>query len=194
MPPPPSLIAALDVDGDGLLSRKEVRRAADAIERMDEDRDDGVTMAELRMPPPAKKHGEEKKPDKRRPPRPPVIATLDADRDGTISAGEWEKPPSRSRSSIKMDTEHFRRRSSIPKGRLQNLLRATFQRSDHPLLKCAIPLRSGHRSGISHGSQKPWILSISRRFRLVGRPFEASRLAACHVRSASSASGEVSSS
>lgn len=95
--PPPSLIAALDVDGDGVLSRKEVRRAAEAIERLDEDRDGDITMDELRLPPPPPRkkdgQGEPKEQGERKPPMPPVIAALDTDRDGTVSARELEAAP-----------------------------------------------------------------------------------------------------
>jgi Ca2+-binding EF-hand superfamily protein len=85
----PTLAAALDTDGDGELSRKEVRRAADAIERLDEDRDGKITMEELRVPPP-NPPDQAKKPPHR---KPPVIEVLDTDGDGTLSAEELENAP-----------------------------------------------------------------------------------------------------
>jgi Ca2+-binding EF-hand superfamily protein len=82
----PTLATALDTDGDGELSRKEVRRAADAIERLDDDGNGKITREELRLPPPPAAENDKKPPHR----KPPVIEALDTDGDGRISAEELE--------------------------------------------------------------------------------------------------------
>jgi hypothetical protein len=81
-PPVPPIFAFFDVDHDGVLSADEIQSAADALGKLDRNGDDEITREEMRPPhdgaPP---HG--KNP-------PPVIAALDADKDGTISAEELE--------------------------------------------------------------------------------------------------------
>lgn len=95
-PPVPPFIAIFDTDHDGVLSPQEISAAADALGKLDRNGDGKITREEMRPPPP---EGDGKQPDDpQRPPRepkqvPPVIAALDADKDGTISAAELEGAP-----------------------------------------------------------------------------------------------------
>lgn len=83
-PAVPPILAFFDTDRDGVLSKDEIRNASKALGRLDHDGDGEVTAEEARPPVP---------PRDERPPPPPVIAALDADRDGTVSAGEMENAP-----------------------------------------------------------------------------------------------------
>lgn len=96
-PPPPVLFAALDADEDGKISIAEIRSAADALAKLDQNGDGEITNDELRPPRP---EGETPHPEGERPqgppPRfgpPPVITALDADKNGTISASELVNAP-----------------------------------------------------------------------------------------------------
>jgi Ca2+-binding EF-hand superfamily protein len=105
-PPVPALFAALDQDGDGVLSPDEITTAADALATLDENGDGEITKDELRpkppeggdagehpMPPPdAPPHDRPEGPDGKRP-RPPVINALDTDKDGIVSAEELDGAP-----------------------------------------------------------------------------------------------------
>lgn len=87
-PPPPPIFAILDTDHDGLLTAKELRRADDTLEKLDQDGDHKLTLEEFLQPPPQRPAGGEGRPPRR--PPPPLIAALDSDKDGTISAAEIE--------------------------------------------------------------------------------------------------------
>ncbi|HEX7261166.1 MAG TPA: EF-hand domain-containing protein [Luteolibacter sp.] len=91
-PPVPPLFAILDTDQDKVISADEIQAAADALGKLDKNNDGKITLEELRMPPPDGKKGP-KHPPSGKPPIPPVIAALDADGDGTISAAELENAP-----------------------------------------------------------------------------------------------------
>lgn len=80
-PPVPLFFAVFDTNHDRVLSDDEIEAASGALGKMDRNGDGQITLDELRMPPPG------------RPPVPPVIAALDADKDGTISAEELENSP-----------------------------------------------------------------------------------------------------
>ncbi|CBY13231.1 unnamed protein product [Oikopleura dioica] len=82
--PVPPILAFFDADHDGVLSEKEIQDASKALGRLDHDQDGEITAEEARPPLP---------PRGPKPPQPPVIAALDADRDGTISAEEMENAP-----------------------------------------------------------------------------------------------------
>jgi hypothetical protein len=91
-PPPPPFFAALDADRNGALSDDEIDGAPEVLRKLDKDGDGKITLEEFRMPPP-RPPGDQEKPKNPRPPKgpvPPVIAALDADRDGTISAEEMQ--------------------------------------------------------------------------------------------------------
>ncbi len=100
---PPPFFALLDTDHDGVLSEAEVKASSDVLAKADKNHDGEITPDELR---PQKPNGKQK-PDGKQPPNndnkdkppgpppgkfpvPPVIAALDADHNGTISAEELE--------------------------------------------------------------------------------------------------------
>jgi len=94
-PPPPPFFAALDSDRDGVLSDEEIDAAAEVLRKLDRNGDGKITLEEFRVPP-SRPPKDQEKPNNPRPPRgpvPPVIATLDRDRDGTISAAEMQEAP-----------------------------------------------------------------------------------------------------
>lgn len=93
-PPGPALFAVLDTNRDGALSEDELGAAADIVAKLDRNRDGQITPDELRPPPPPNNgDGPQGPPPIGKRPPPPVIAALDADHDGTISATEMENAP-----------------------------------------------------------------------------------------------------
>ena len=92
-PPVPPLIAVFDADHDRELSTDEIQDAAKVLEKFDRNRDGKITPEELRMPPPPDGKREPKNPPPGKPPVPPLIAALDVDHDGTISAPEMADAP-----------------------------------------------------------------------------------------------------
>lgn len=92
-PPVPPLFAVLDANHDGMISDDEIKGASDALAKLDKNSDGQITPEELRMPPPPQpKDGDKPKdpPQGGKRPVPPVIAALDEDHDGTVSAKELE--------------------------------------------------------------------------------------------------------
>lgn len=92
-PPVPPLIAVFDTNHDRELSAAEIEAAADVLGKFDKNGDGKITPQERRMPPPPDRKREPKDPPPNKPPVPPLIAALDADHDGTISAAELEGAP-----------------------------------------------------------------------------------------------------
>jgi uncharacterized protein YuzE len=86
---PPPFIAALDVNKDGKIDAIEIANAAKALLALDRNKDGQLTPDELRPTPP---DGVPQPPEDARAERPefvpPLIAALDADKDGTLSATE----------------------------------------------------------------------------------------------------------
>jgi hypothetical protein len=92
-PPVPPVFAALDTNHDRVLSEDEIQAAVGALAALDKNLDGKITLEELRMPPPVEKDAPERPPGPPRHPAPPIIATLDANHDGTISADELANAP-----------------------------------------------------------------------------------------------------
>lgn len=98
-PPAPPLLELFDTNHDKVLSAEEIQAAATALAKFDRNHDGKITLEELRMPPP--KGGNPPKDPKGPPPGkppgephvPPLIAALDADHNGTISAAELADAP-----------------------------------------------------------------------------------------------------
>ena len=85
-----------DTDRDGVISAKEIESASNALAALDKNGDGQITREELRPPPPPRPEGEDGPtggpPPGHRPP-PPLIAALDTDKDGTLSAEELKAAP-----------------------------------------------------------------------------------------------------
>jgi hypothetical protein len=86
--PPSPLLFLFDEDQDGVISADEIEAASAALQTLDADGDGKLTIDELRPPrPPQGPQG----PQGHRPP--PVIAALDQDQDGRLSAAELDAAP-----------------------------------------------------------------------------------------------------
>lgn len=94
-PPVPPVFAVIDTDRDGVLSAEEISAAGETLTKLDKNGDGEITPDELRLPPPPRERRERDTEDEPlpKPPPPPVIAALDTDRDGTLSAAELENAP-----------------------------------------------------------------------------------------------------
>lgn len=95
-PPGPPLFAVIDTDHDQVLSAEEIEAAGEALAKLDKNNDGEITLDESHLPPPPPKKArdeEQEKPSPAKPPAPPVIAALDTDHDGTLSATELEAAP-----------------------------------------------------------------------------------------------------
>lgn len=123
--PVPPLIAALDANRDGRISAEEIANAAAALKTLDENGDGSLTLEELRPPrPPRRGEGRDAAADDQQqqpmgpPPGklPPVIAALDADQDGEISAAEIEKSPEALRGLDRDGDGNLGRRELRPQG------------------------------------------------------------------------------
>ena len=90
-PPPQPLLHVLDSNHNGELNKDEIANASSALIALDKNDDGELTRKELLPPPP-------KKGDKKLPPltnkRPPLlIAVIDFDKDGILSADEIKNAP-----------------------------------------------------------------------------------------------------
>lgn len=99
LPPIPPLFAIFDTDRNQELSAEEIAAAAEALGKLDRNRDGEVSLQETFMPPPEQRKPRNKPnpenrpapPDKR--PVPPLIDALDLNKDGTITADELASAP-----------------------------------------------------------------------------------------------------
>ena len=90
-PPPPPLLAVLDSNHNGELNEDEIANASSALLELDKDGDGQLTRMELMPPPPKKESATLPPPPPRPDKRPPLlIAVLDLDKDGILSAAEIE--------------------------------------------------------------------------------------------------------
>jgi hypothetical protein len=98
-PPIPPVMAVLDADTDGTLSAAEIANASVALGTLDKNSDGKLTLDELRPPPPGgtNQFGHRPPPPGGtnqfgfrggKHPVPPIIAALDTDKDGELSAAE----------------------------------------------------------------------------------------------------------
>ncbi len=90
-PPPQPLLVAFDTNRNGELSPDEIDNAPTALDALDKDGDGALSPKEIKGKPPKKKTGEAAPPppDKNGPP-PPIIKALDLDKDHSLSAEEIE--------------------------------------------------------------------------------------------------------
>ena len=97
-PPVPPIFAELDTNRDRVLTENELKAA---FKILDKNRDGEITLEELRMPPPDGGKPPKKPKDPQgpqgpppnQPPAPPIVAAMDTDHDGTISAEELANAP-----------------------------------------------------------------------------------------------------
>jgi hypothetical protein len=96
--PPMPIIMALDVNHDGIISADEIANAPAALKTLDKNGDGQLTKDEYMPPPPPRRDGDTNAPAGPPPgdsqngrhhrPVPPIIAALDTNGDGIISADE----------------------------------------------------------------------------------------------------------
>jgi hypothetical protein len=67
-PPPPPILVIFDTDRDGVISAKEIESASTALAALDKNGDGQLTREELRPPPPPRREGEDGPPPGHRPP------------------------------------------------------------------------------------------------------------------------------
>lgn len=87
--PPSPLFQALDADKDGLLSQSELAKATTSLAALDLNGDGVLSLDEVLPQPPPALAGEDAPP----PPPEPLREALDADADGVIDAAELTAAP-----------------------------------------------------------------------------------------------------
>ena len=97
-PPPAPLLMVLDTDHSGAISPEEIQNASTTLIALDHDGDGNLTREEMRPPHPGPEGMQPKADETQGAPRgkrpaPPIIAALDTDKDGTISAAEIQAAP-----------------------------------------------------------------------------------------------------
>lgn len=90
-PPPQPLLVALDANRDGKLSPDEIANSSSALSDLDKNDDGKLTRKEL-LPRPPKDKTKQPPPPARKGPS-PLMAALDLDKDGVLSADEIEDAP-----------------------------------------------------------------------------------------------------
>lgn len=107
----PAFLAALDTNKDGKLEKEEINASTEALKKLDKDSDGKITVAELRQgrgprpdgDRPQRAEGAEKpeRPNRaqseanagQRPNLPPVLAAIDANKNGILEADELAGAP-----------------------------------------------------------------------------------------------------
>ncbi|HEX3797245.1 MAG TPA: EF-hand domain-containing protein [Verrucomicrobiae bacterium] len=90
-PPPMPIIMALDVNHDGVISADEIANAPAALKTLDKNGDGQLTKDEYMPQRPNRNGGPDVPPpgdDNHKRPLPPIVAALDTNGDGIISADE----------------------------------------------------------------------------------------------------------
>jgi hypothetical protein len=97
MPPEPPVLALFDADRDGEISEDEIANASEVLACLDRNGDGRITAEDSRPQRGGNQRpnqkGEPKGPPPDGRPVPPLVAGLDADHDGKISAKEIESAP-----------------------------------------------------------------------------------------------------
>ncbi|MEM9237309.1 MAG: hypothetical protein AAGB14_11060, partial [Verrucomicrobiota bacterium] len=75
--PPAPVVEEIDRNGNGELSKREIRKASESLLRLDEDGDGALSAGELRPEPPKRERDDER--NGNNPPPPLMLTALDTD-------------------------------------------------------------------------------------------------------------------
>jgi len=92
-PPLPKVLAALDMNSDGVIDADEIADAAFALMQLDKNDDGQLSADEFTLPLPPQPPGGSGPNGNMPPPQMPVETALDANGDGTIDAAEITNAP-----------------------------------------------------------------------------------------------------